>query len=197
MMQAGDPRVLTLRRERAQTKEDLMSAAQAQTNPAADEATKEKGPSPFLRGVQGGKAVLVLWAHEEGSKTHMHGYVELGGKRETVNGFFNANGDGSKFISLSKFVDGADGEKGSWQAIGKGNPLNSDKRPDHPVYFDTVIFNIGDQTIGARTTKAADAVREKLGFTSPRIDRPRAAEAEAGEADAGETHTAAAERPRG
>lgn len=173
-----------------------MTNAQAtdtsETNQVAE--AKEKGPSPFLRGVSKGPngfaTTVCLWAHAEGAKTHMHGFVLTGGKQEQVTGFFNDK-DGKKSIALSAFKDGADGAEGKWEKLGYGNAVNSNKNGD-PVYFDTVVFNIGGETIGARVTKATDqGLRDKIGFTSALIARP------AKEAAAEAETTTAADRPRG
>ena len=73
--------------------------------------------------------------------------------------------------------------------LGYGNAVNSNKN-NEPVYFDTVVFNIGGKSIGARVTAAAEGLRDKIGFTSAQVQRP-AKEAEA------EAAAPAAERPRG
>jgi len=175
-----------------------MSAVHAEAVASASkEDTKEKGekgPSPFLRAVAKGAGgftpVLALWAHPEGSKTHMHGYVIAGGDKKSVIGFFN-NKDGRQSISLKEWVDGPDGGEGSWNLVGYGNAVNSNKNDD-PVYFDTVVFNVGETTIGARVTNACDqGLRDKIGFTSGRAERPP--KVSEGEGDA----EAAAPRPRG
>ena len=172
-----------------------MNTATATDTAAAPDA-KEKGPSPFLRSVSKGAdgayvSTLCLWAHEGGAKTHMHGFVVTGGKSEQAIGFFNDK-DGKKSVALKSFAAGAEGSEGSWKVLGYGNPVNSNKNGD-PVYFDTVVFNINGQTIGARVTQAADqGLRDKIGFTSAQVPRPAKAEGEA----AAET-AAVAERPRG
>lgn len=158
-------------------------------------AAKEKGPSPFLRAISKGgdgkyAGTLSLWAHAEGSKTHMHGYAVVDGKNEQVIGFFNDK-DGKKSISLKQFVEGADGAESSWKVLGYGNAVNSNKDGDQ-VFFDTVVFNIGGKSIGARVTAAADeGLRDKIGFTSAQVQRP------AKEAEAETASESAVERQRG
>ena len=158
--------------------------------------TKEKGPSPFLRSVSKGAdgayaSTLVLWAHAEGAKTAMHGFV-VTDKQEQAIGFFNDK-DGKKSIALKSFVEGVDGAEGTWKTLGYGNAVNSNKNGD-PVYFDTVVFNINGKTIGARVTQACDqGLRDKIGFTSAQIQRP----AKPAEGEAAAETAAAAERPRG
>lgn len=171
-----------------------MTAANTQAAEGAEK--KEKGPSPFLRGVakgEGGYAPTVaLWSHADGSKTHGHGYI---GDHQGVTIFFNHDKEsGKRSISVKKYVEGADGAEGKWELLGFGNAVNSNK-DGKPVYFDTVLFNIGDKTYGARVTAACDeSLRQKIGFTSAQVQRPaKEGEAEAETAAEG----ASAPRPRG
>lgn len=172
-----------------------MTTAQTDTSQAADH--KEKGPSPFLRAISKGgdgayAGVLSLWAHAEGAKTHMHGYVVTEGKKEQVIGFFNDK-DGKKSIALKKFVEGAEGAEGTWATLGYGNAVNTNKNND-TVFFDTVVFNVSGQTIGARVTGATDqALRDKIGFTSAQVERPT----KTAEGDSAAETAVATDRPRG
>lgn len=181
------------------------------TNQAAAgaEAKKEKGESPILRGLEKGQPVLSIWGHknDKGEVEGGHGYVKNEDGSETrFNVFFNqTKGTPEKpsrpiVVLSAKGPKGADG-KDTYQTIGFGNAVNSDSREGATVYFDTVVFNIGNRSIGARVTNAAADFHEKLGFTSPRVARPKAeATAQAageGEGEAGEGEQAARPRQRG
>lgn len=66
----------------------------------------------------------------------------------------------------------ADDEEDLWETLGHGNAMN--RRSDgKPVYFDEVLFNVGNEIISARLTQKVDAsLQRQLGFESPRVERP-------------------------
>lgn len=181
---------------------------------------KPKGPPPILRGVREGQQNFGLWAHEGDAKTGGHGfYKDQAGKVVHFAAFFNEREvevDGVKIKKMSIRLSGSDGKdeatgKDKHKTLGYGNAVNSHKDGD-PVYFDTVVFNVGNkedgtaQTFSARVTKACtQELRDKIGFTQAQIERPkkeREAEAAAegqgdGDASEGEQAPRARERSAG
>jgi hypothetical protein len=147
-----------------------MSTATAQeTN---SETTREAGPSPILRGWRANAGTTVLlFAHEPGAKTHGHGFINTGTGNRNVIMFFNDR-DGKKSITLKEFVPGEGDDGGKWNVVGFGNAMNQ-RKDGKPVFFDTVLFSVGDQTLEARTTRAGEAFRHAMGFTAARIERPK------------------------
>jgi hypothetical protein len=78
------------------------------------------------------------------------------------------------FLVLSELVSG-DGEEDRWEELGHGNAMN--RRSDgKPVYYDEVLFNVGDEILSARITqKVHPSLHYHLGFEKPRVERPERA----------------------
>ena len=185
------------------TETNTVDAAQDASNKAADKSPSRPDPAMLnARGKlpNGGFGILMqLWAIRDakGTSPQLNGYVMEDGNRQFVHGWFNEH-EGKKSVALKKTVAGVEGAGDTYAVVGYGNPVNSNKNGE-PVYFDTVVFNIGGQSIGARTPKGtAPELRALMGFTSDMVDRPKKEKAVDGDAAAegGETQVAA-ERPRG
>lgn len=142
------------------------------TTATTQETTREAGPSPILRGWRANAGTTVLlFAHEPGAKTHGHGFINTGTGNRNVIMFFNDR-DGKKSITLKEFVPGEGDDAGKWNVVGFGNAMNQ-RKDGKPVFFDTVLFSVGDQTLEARTTRAGEAFREAMGFLAARVERPK------------------------
>lgn len=132
-------------------------------------------------------AVFVPSANPE-SRAVLTGQIDLGlGEgRIAVYAFVNQRRDdsGAKFISLtSRKVHPRTGEI-NYFPVAIGNPVNY-RQDGSEVFFDTVIFNPvneegqnipGAQPVTVWVTDACDeGLHAKLGFTSPRVQRPKKA----------------------
>lgn len=165
---------------------------------SAEVTESEKGPSPMLRGWREGVGTTVLlFAHEPGSKTHGHGFINDGSGNRNVIFFFNDH-DGKKSITLREFIAGEGGAHGKWSVVGFGNAMNQ-RKDGKPTYFDTVLFNIGDQRLKAYITKAGEQFRDQIGFTAARIERPKEDSNTQGadDAESADASQHPVERPRG
>lgn len=135
-------------------------------------------------------AVFVPSANPE-SRAVLTGQIDLGlGEgRIAVYAFVNQRRDesGAKFISLtSRKVHPRTGEI-NYFPVAIGNPVNY-RGDGNEVFYDTVIFNPvdeegqnipGAQPVAVWVMGACDeALHSKLGFTSPRVQRPKRAAAE-------------------
>ncbi len=159
-------------------------------------------PKLILRGVQRrgdtdtfDTTVLLF----EGKGDYLQGYVVANGKKRDVIAHINESKPDPEtgeikpnHLRLSERV--GTGDEKTWNDVGYGIAMNS-RKDGKPVFFDTVLFNVGDETLNARVTKhVTPEMHEKLGFTSPRAARPRAessAKAEQAEEPAPEQQPAA------
>lgn len=118
--------------------------------------------------------------------TYLTGFVLAGGVKHQVIAHINERKPDTStgevkpnFIVLSELVS-REGEEDKWNQIGHGNAMN--RRSDgKPVYFDELLFKVGDETLNARVTKNVDAaLHRQLGFEQARVDRPAANHAREG-----------------
>jgi hypothetical protein len=153
--------------------------------------TAEKGEKPVLRTVVNREnkwfETAVFWrTSNPGSKAVMTGHIDLGlgHGRIPVFAFVNERTDGGtgKFITLSAHgTDQVTGEIG-YKQVAIGNVVNS-RADGKEVFFDTVLFNPlddsgknipGAQPVSVYVTGACtDDLHSKLGFTEPRVARPK------------------------
>ncbi len=110
--------------------------------------------------------------------TYLTGFVLAGGVKHQVIAHINERKPDTStgevkpnFIVLSELVS-REGEEDKWEQIGHGNAMN--RRSDgKPVYFDELLFKVGDETLNARVTKKVDAgLHRQLGFEQDRVERP-------------------------
>ncbi|MFY2610797.1 hypothetical protein HMPREF3069_05200 [Achromobacter xylosoxidans] len=166
------------------------------------ESGNKSEPKLILRGVQrregsdGYETTVLLF---EGKGDFLQGYVVSGGQKRDVIAHMNERKPDPEtgeikpgFLKLSERV--GKGEEQSWREVGYGNAMNV-RKDGKPVFYDTVLFNVGGETLNARVTQhVTPELHEKLGFTSPRAERPRtekAAKAEQAEEPAPEQQPAA------
>lgn len=147
---------------------------------AAPTAEKTKGAAPVIKGITmtetGWKDTVALWTTKEDATAKLKGFIMDGDVKINVLGFINENKEkGTKFISLSKSVDG------KLERVATGNAINAHKDGSQ-AYFDTVAFNVGEKSIFGRLTNAAtEELSAELGFTSAPVPRPAKADEAASE----------------
>lgn len=159
-------------------------------------------PKLILRGVQRREGsdnydtTVLLF---EGKGDFLQGYVVAKGQKRDVIAHMNERKPDPEtgeikpgFLKLSERVGKGDDQ--TWREVGYGNAMNS-RKDGKQVFFDTVLFNVGGETLNARVTKhVTPEMHEKLGFTSPREERPKSdksAKAEQAEEPAPEQQPAA------
>ena len=156
-------------------KKELTMAATTET----EISKKNQQPPLILRGVSkldnGAFDTTVLLFKGKGD--YLQGYVKIGDKKHHVLAHINERkpneGTGEvkpNFIKLSEPI--GDGANKTWKEIGFGNAVN--KRKDgEPVFYDEVLFSIGNEVLKARVTKHVDEqLHRQLGFQEARKARP-------------------------
>lgn len=92
------------------------------------------------------------------------------GQSHNVLGFIKERNEDGKpnFISLC-----IKDENDKLKSVGNINAINS-RKDDKPVYFDEAIITINNEVINTKVGKKVDDdLHKKLGFTSPRLERPK------------------------
>ncbi|VFR81315.1 hypothetical protein ISE1_2739 [plant metagenome] len=147
----------------------------------AKEQDNKDEPKLILRGVQrreGSDQFDTTVLLFEGKGDFLQGYVVANGQKRDVIAHLNERKPDPEtgevrpgFLKLSE--RGGKGEDATWREVGYGNAMNH-RRDDKQVFFDTVLFNVEGETLNARVTKhVTPEMHQKLGFTSPRVDRPK------------------------
>ncbi len=146
-----------------------------------NQASKENEPKLILRGVRkldNGEfdTTALLF---KGNGDYLQGFIKVGDEKHQVIAHMNErkNPDpetGEIKPNFLKLVEPhGNGDDTNWKELGFGNAVN--RRSDgKPVYFDEVLFSVGNEVIKARITKNVDdELHRKLGFQEARQARPR------------------------
>ena len=151
-------------------KESMMAATQVENN---------QEPHPVLRGVKklddGTFETTALLFKGKGN--YLQGFIKIGEQKHQVIAHLNERkpdpktGEvGPNYIKLSEPYGNGDDTK--WKEIGYGNAMNH-RKDGKPVYFDEVLFSVGDNIIKAKITKHVDdELHSKLGFKEAKRERP-------------------------
>jgi len=146
-----------------------------------NQASKENEPKLILRGVRkldNGEfdTTALLF---KGNGDYLQGFIKVGDEKHQVIAHMNErkNPDpetGEIKPNFLKLVEPhGNGDDTNWKELGFGNAVN--RRSDgKPVYFDEVLFSVGNEVIKARITKNVDdELHRKLGFQEARQARPK------------------------
>ncbi|WP_321959532.1 LPD7 domain-containing protein [Burkholderia cenocepacia] len=146
-----------------------------------NQASKENEPKLILRGVRkldNGEfdTTALLF---KGNGDYLQGFIKVGNEKHQVIAHMNErkNPDpetGEIKPNFLKLVEPhGNGDDTNWKELGFGNAVN--RRSDgKPVYFDEVLFSVGNEVIKARITKNVDdELHRKLGFQEARQARPK------------------------
>ncbi len=145
------------------------------------ESSNKAEPKLILRGGQrreGSENYETTVLLFEGKGDFLQGHVVVKGQKKDVIAHMNerkANLETGEvkpsFLKLSERV--GKGEDQTWREVGYGNAMNT-RKDGKQVFYDTVIFNVDGEILNARITKHVTAeMHAKLGFTSPRQERPK------------------------
>lgn len=142
--------------------------------------SNDQEPKLILRGVKkldnGEFDTTVLLFKGKGD--YLQGYVKVGDQKHQVIAHINERkpdqGTGEvkpNFLKLSE--PHAVGDDTKWKEIGFGNAVNH-RKDERPVFFDEVLFSVGNEVVKARVTKHVDAdMHRQLGFEESRKARPK------------------------
>ena len=148
------------------------------------DATKKQIPDCVIRGsrlsrsVAGKYDTTVLLSHAEG-QSFLTGFVLAEGVKRQIVAHINPRQPDRQtgeikpnFLVLSELAS-KPGEADRWSEVGYGNAIN--RRSDgKTVYFDELLFKIGEETLSARTTaKCSGELSRSLGFENARMSRPK------------------------
>ncbi|RBB62298.1 LPD7 domain-containing protein [Xanthomonas oryzae] len=151
------------------------------TTMSDNQASKENEPKLILRGVRkldNGEfdTTALLF---KGKGDYLQGFVKVGDEKHHVIAHMNErkNPDQETGVikpNFLKLVEAhGNGDDTKWKEIGFGNAVNP-RSDGKPVYFDQVLFSVGNDVIKARITKNVDdELHRKLGFQEARQARPK------------------------
>eukprot|EP00887_Chlorella_sp_A99_P003782 scaffold31.g3782.t1 len=145
------------------------------------ESSNKAEPKLILRGGQrreGSDSYETTVLLYEGKGDFLQGHVMVNGQKKDVIAHMNerkANPETGEvkpsFLKLSERV--GKGEDQTWREVGYGNAMNT-RKDGKQVFYDTVLLNVNGETLNARITKhVTPEMHAKLGFTSPRQERPK------------------------
>lgn len=144
-------------------------------------APRETHPRVVIRGSRrtpsGKYDTTVLLMKAEG-KAYLTGFVLVDGEKRQVVAHINSRKPDPKtgeikpnFLVISELTSKR-GEPDRWGELGFGNALNR-RHDGQPLYFDELLFKIGNDTLRARVTDNVDQyLHRHLGFDQPRVPRP-------------------------
>ncbi|UIT53445.1 LPD7 domain-containing protein [Xylella fastidiosa] len=142
---------------------------------------EDNEPKLILRGVRkldnGDYDTSVLLF--KGNGDYLQGFIKVGNEKHQVIAHINERKNvdlesGEIKPNFLKLVEAhSNGDDTQWKQLGFGNAVN--RRSDgKPVYFDEVLFKVGNEIINARITKNVDdELHRKLGFQEKRQARQK------------------------
>ncbi|WP_228762902.1 LPD7 domain-containing protein [Xylella fastidiosa] len=144
-------------------------------------ASKENEPKLILRGVRkldnGEYDTSVLLF--KGNGDYLQGFIKVGNEKHQVIAHINERKNvdlesGEIKPNFLKLVEAhSNGDDTEWKQLGFGNAVNR-RSDEKPVYFDEVLFKVGNEIINARITKNVDdELHRKLGFQEKRQSRQK------------------------
>ncbi|MDN7527658.1 LPD7 domain-containing protein [Burkholderia orbicola] len=146
---------------------------------ATSDNSAEKEPHAVIRSVK--KLDNGEWDTNvllfKGKGDFLQGFIKVGDEKRHVIAHLNERKPDQEtgevkpnFITLTEAQN--TGDETTWKQIGYGNAVN--RRTDNkPVYFDEVLFSVGNQLVGGRVTRHCDdELHRKLGFVEDRKPRP-------------------------
>lgn len=146
---------------------------------ATSDNSAEKEPHAVIRSVK--KLDNGEWDTNvllfKGKGDFLQGFIKVGDEKRHVIAHLNERKPDQEtgeikpnFITLTEAQN--TGDETTWKQIGYGNAVN--RRTDNkPVYFDEVLFSVGNQLVGGRVTRHCDdELHRKLGFIEDRKPRP-------------------------
>jgi Large polyvalent protein-associated domain 7 len=147
---------------------------------AAKQGMPQEAPQVVLRGVKKvGEKFETSALLFKGKGDYLQGFITAGGQKHQVIVHINERkpdaGTGElrpNFLRISEAQGDANNPK--WREIGYGNAVNH-RADGKPVYFDEVLFNIGNDVTKARATASVEPeLHRRLGFMEARASRPAA-----------------------
>jgi Large polyvalent protein-associated domain 7 len=147
---------------------------------AAKQGTPQEAPQVVLRGVKKvGEKFETTALLFKGKGDYLQGFITAQGQKHQVIVHMNERkpdpGTGElrpNFLRISEAQ--GDAKSPQWREIGYGNAVNH-RADGKPVYFDEVLFNIGNDVVKARATASVDPeLHRRLGFMEVRTSRPAA-----------------------
>lgn len=155
-------------------KESLIMTTEQNSNDQNEE------PKLMLRGVKkldnGEFDTTVLLFKGKGD--YLQGFVKIGDQKHQVIAHLNKRSPDQEtgevkpnFIILSE--PHSDGDNTKWKEIGFGNAVNR-RKDSKPVFFDEVLFSVGNEVVRARVTNNVDdEMHHQIGFQGARKTRQK------------------------
>lgn len=166
------------------------NANSKERNMATKQGTPQEPPQVVLRGVKKvGEKFETTALLFKGKGDFLQGFIMIGGQKRQVIVHMNERKPNSEtgelrpnFLRISEAQ--GDAKNPQWREIGYGNAVNH-RADGKPVYFDEVLFNVGNDVVKARATGSVDAALQRsLGFLEARRSRAAANDSSDRPADA-------------